>query len=81
MIHAFNERLASLYRSRNKEMPRKLRPITALILLVIASLLAKVGLVKLIMISAQSYAWFFLLMFVGPLLTVGVYRIVRAKEA
>ncbi len=80
VIHAFNERLASLYRARNREMPRKLRPITALVLLVIASLLAKVGLVQLIMISAQSYAWFFLLMFVGPLLTVGVYRIVRAGK-
>ena len=62
VIHAFNERLASLYRTRNQTMPRKLRPITAIILMVIASLLAKIGLVKLIMIAAQTYAWFFLVM-------------------
>ena len=45
--------------------------------MVIASLLAKIGLVKLIMIAAQTYAWFFLLMFLVPLLTVGIYRIVK----
>ena len=80
VIHAFNERLASLYRARNREMPRKLRPIAAVVLLIVASLLAKIGLVQLIMIAAQSFAWFFLLMFVGPLITVGVYRIVRASS-
>ena len=79
VIHAFNERLASLYRARNREMPQKLRPIAAVVLLVTASLLAKIGLVELIMIAAQSYAWFFLVMFVGPLLTVGVYRILRHR--
>ncbi|MFB3116443.1 MAG: hypothetical protein ACE1ZH_03115 [Gammaproteobacteria bacterium] len=77
VIHAFNERLASLYRTRNQTMPRKLRAITAITLMVIASLLAKIGLVKLIMIAAQTYAWFFLLMFLVPLLTVGIYRIVK----
>ena len=45
--------------------------------MVIASLLAKIGLVKLIMIAAQTYAWFFLVMFMVPLLTVGIYRIVK----
>jgi uncharacterized membrane protein YkvI len=54
-----------------------LGPITAITLMVIASLLAKIGLVKLIMIAAQTYAWFFLLMFLVPLLTVGIYRIVK----
>ena len=81
VIHAFNERLASLYRDRNREMPRKLRPMTALALMILASILAMVGLVNLIMFAAQSYAWFFLLMFVGPLLTVGVYRIVKGERA
>ena len=47
-------------------MPQRLRPITALILMLIASLLTKVGLVNLIMMAAQTYAWFFLLMFVVP---------------
>jgi uncharacterized membrane protein YkvI len=79
VIHAFNERLASLYRDKNRTMPRRLRPLMAFILMLIASLLAKVGLVKLIMIAAQTFAWFFLIAFVGPLLTVGIYRIIKAK--
>lgn len=79
VIHAFNERLASLYRARNREMPRKLRPMAAIGMMTVAALLSKIGLVGLIMLAAQSYAWFFLLMFVGPLVTVGVYRIVTNK--
>lgn len=81
VIHAFNERLASLYQERNKLMPRKLRPIMAVALMLIASLLAKIGLVELIMFAAKSYAWFFLVMFVVPLLTVGIYRIVKTDNA
>jgi uncharacterized membrane protein YkvI len=81
VIHAFNERLASLYRERNQTMPRKLRPLMAITLMVIASLLTKIGLVKLIMIAAQSFAWFFLLAFLLPLVTVGIYQIIKAKEA
>ena len=77
VIHSFNERLASLYRARNQEMPRKLRPVMALILMVIASLLTKIGLVALIMFAAKSFAWFFLLVFLVPLLTVGIRRISR----
>lgn len=79
VIHAFNERVASLYRERKRTMPRKIRPLTALTLMLIASLLTKVGLVELIMMAAKSFAWFFLLMFLLPLLTVGVYRIVKSK--
>jgi len=81
VIHSFNERLASLYRARNQAMPRKLRPIMALILMAIASLLTKIGLVALIMIAAKSFAWFFLLVFLAPLLTVGIYRIVKTGGA
>lgn len=79
VIHAFNERLASLYRSRETAMPKQLRPLTAISLMLIASLLAKIGLVELIMIAARSFAWFFLLAFVLPLLTVGTYKIVLRK--
>ena len=79
VIHAFNERLASLYRSRKQAMPKQLRPATAITLMVIASLLAKVGLVELIMIAAPKFAWFFLLAFLLPLISVGTYRIVKGK--
>ncbi|MFT5132395.1 MAG: putative membrane protein YkvI [Gammaproteobacteria bacterium] len=79
VIHAFNERVASLYRVRNQTMPRKIRPIMAIILMIIASLLTKIGLVDLIMIGVKYFAWFFLVIFLVPLLTVGIYRIVISK--
>jgi len=81
VIHSFNERLASLYRARNQAMPRTLRPIMAIVLMVVASLLTKIGLVALIMIAAKSFAWFFLLVFLVPLLTVGIRRIVKTGGA
>jgi uncharacterized membrane protein YkvI len=81
VIHAFNERLASLYRARNRVMPRRVRPIMALSLMVIASLLTKIGLVSLIMFAAKSFAWFFLLVFLVPLLTVGIVRIIKTGSA
>ena len=50
VIHAFNERLATVYSARNQAMPRKLRPVMAIILMVIASLLTKIGLVGLLIV-------------------------------
>ena len=77
VIHAFNERLASLYHSRNRDLPRALRPAVALALMVTAFALSKLGLVTLILISASTFAWFSLLVFMVPLLTVGVVKINR----
>ena len=79
VIHAFNERLASLYRSQKKTMPQKLRPLTAFVLMVIASLLSKLGLIELVLIGAKYFSWCFLLLFLAPLLSVGVYRIIKSK--
>ena len=79
VIHAFNERLASLYRSRKKTMPQKLRPLSAFVLMIIASLLSKLGLVELILIGAKYFSWCYLMLFLAPLLSVGVYRIVKSK--
>lgn len=80
VIHAFNERLASLYRSLRREMPRALRPAVALALMLIATLLARLGLVQLIRLSASTFAWFSLAVFLLPLLTIGVLKIRRARR-
>jgi len=81
VIHAFNERLASLYRSLNRDMPRALRPAVAVILMLAASLLSKLGLVKLILLSASTFAWFSVAVFLVPLYTVGIAKIRRAGKA
>jgi len=75
VIHAVNERLASLYRSHDRDLPRAMRPCVAVVLMVIASLLAKLGLVNLILLSAATFAWFSLIVFLLPLFTIGIAKI------
>lgn len=76
LIHGLNERIAGVYAEKNKIMPRTLRAAIALVVLLVSIFIADAfGIVALI---AQGYGWLtwgYMLAFVIPLLTVGVYRI------
>jgi uncharacterized membrane protein YkvI len=74
MIHAVNERINSVFVERGRTMPRLLRPSLAVVLLLVAFLLARFGLINLIAKGYGTVAWGFLLLFVVPVLTVGVYK-------
>jgi len=78
MIHAINERIASVYVERNTEMPRFLRPTIALALLVLGTLLARFGIVALIARGYGTLTWAFLVVFVIPVLTLGVWKLRNA---
>ena len=56
-------------------MPRSLRPVTALGLLVAGALLAQVGLIDLIAKGYGTLTWLFLFIFVIPVLTWGIWKI------
>jgi uncharacterized membrane protein YkvI len=75
LIHAVNERIAGVYREVGRAMPSVLRPVTALALLVAGSALAGFGLIGLIARGYGTLTWYFLAIFVIPILTWGVYRI------
>jgi len=75
LIHGMNERIAHVYQERGKAMPGLARPILALALLVAGTVLAGVGLVDLIASGYGTLTWVFLLVFVLPVLTLGVWRI------
>lgn len=75
MIHAVNERIAGVYEERARAMPRYLRPATALVLLILAAILARFGLIGLIAKGYGTITWFFLFIFVLPILTWGVWKI------
>ncbi len=75
LIHAVNERIAGAYRDKGREMPRILRPLTALALLVAGTALASFGLIELIAKGYGTLTWLFLIVFVIPILTWGIYRI------
>lgn len=81
MIHAVNERLAGHYEERGRRMPGYLRPAIALGLLVLGTVLARFGLIDLIAKGYGTLTWFFLVIFVIPILTLGVWKIGRAAEA
>jgi len=78
-IHGINERIDgwSIER-RGRAMSRTVRAGIALGCLVVCGALAQVGIVRLIAEGYGTLAYGFLVLFVGPLLTVGVFRIVRS---
>lgn len=75
LIHAVNERIAGVYRERGRSMPDYLRPVIALVLLVAGTALASFGLIGLIARGYGTLTWLFLLVYVIPILTWGLYMI------
>ena len=80
-IHAFNERIAGAYLERKFQMPPYLRPLVAVLLLAVASGFARFGLINLISQGYGTATWGVLLVYVVPVLTLGVRKIIRTKEA
>lgn len=77
-IHAVNERIYEVYSEKNKTMPRWLRPLVAVIALLISVFLAgEIGLIDLIAQGYGTLTWVFVLVFIVPLLTFGVRKIVQ----
>lgn len=78
MIHGVNERIDHTYRDDGREMPNWMRPVVALVILFVAVILADaIGLTTLIAEGYGTITWGFLLVFVLPVLTWGVWRIYR----
>jgi uncharacterized membrane protein YkvI len=75
MIHAFNERLATVYRERDSSMPASLRPKVAIGLLVLGAALSSAGLVDLIARGYGTLTWYFLAVFVLPVAILGPWRL------
>ena len=78
MIHGVNERLDHTFVERGAHMPRWMRPAIAVAILVTAVLVADaIGLTALVARGYGTITWGFLLVFVLPLLTYGVWLIRR----
>lgn len=82
MIHSVNERIASTLLEKGKQMPRLVRPVVAVSILLSALLLAsRFGLVALIAKGYGLLSLGFITVFVIPVLTIGVYKIVTADTS
>jgi uncharacterized membrane protein YkvI len=79
-VHAINERIAHAYRSRyQRELSERARLACAGVLLVVAIFLAdRFGLVTLIARGYRALAYIILAIYVLPLMTYGVWRLVRS---
>ena len=77
LIHGMNERIAHVFKERRIEIPRMARPTLAVGFLLAGTLLAGVGLVDLIARGYGTLTWVFLLVYVVPVLTLGLWRIIR----
>jgi len=80
LIHGMNERIAHAFKERKREMPPLARPTLAIGLLLAGTALAGVGLVDLIARGYGTLTWVFLLVYVVPVLTLGLWRITRPEE-
>lgn len=83
LVHAVNERISTSWTLRRGEaLPRSVRLLVAIVLLVGSIFLAThFGLIDLIAKGYGALAWVFLGIYVLPLLTVGVWRLIKHRRA
>jgi len=82
LIHGVNERLDQAFAEKSVRMPRWMRPAVALAILFIAVVLADaIGLTSLVAQGYGTITWGFLLVYVLPLLTYGIWLISRQSSA
>ena len=82
MIHGVNERLDQAFAEKSVRMPRWMRPAVALAILFVAVVLADaIGLTNLVAQGYGTITWGFLLIYVLPLLTYGLWLLSRRSPA
>lgn len=80
LIHSTNERINAVFEEKRRSMPRWLRPAVAVIALVVSIYLAgRIGLIDLIARGYGSLSWAFLVVYLLPLFTIGLYLILRKR--
>jgi len=80
MIHAVNERVAGVLEDRGRALTRWIRPAAAVAMLLAAAGLARFGLVALIARGYGTLTWAFLVVYVIPMLTLGVWKLRTAAR-
>lgn len=80
LIHAVNERLAHRFEELRRELPRWVRPLTAIAFLSLAALLSRFGIIDLIANGYGTITWVFIAVYVIPILTLGVWKVMTADS-
>ncbi len=79
LIFAVTDRFESSYRECGLTPPRALKPGLTAVLLLAGVCIASVGLTGLVESGYGTVSWAFLLVYVIPILTVGVWQLIRRK--
>ncbi|MGH8242428.1 MAG: hypothetical protein ACRETY_03665, partial [Steroidobacteraceae bacterium] len=78
LLHAINERVAGVYKEKARPMPRELRPVLAVAIMVISVYAASsIGLVDLIAKGYGYLTYAFIALLIVPVLTIGLWRLLR----
>jgi uncharacterized membrane protein YkvI len=81
ILHAVNERVDGTLRERGRSLPKMARAGIAVGYVSLSIFLAeRFGIIELIARGFTAMAWAFILSFAVPLMTVGLYRILRHRE-
>jgi uncharacterized membrane protein YkvI len=80
-IHSVNERIYTARRDKGKEFPRWQRPLVAFGLLCLGMSLSTLGLINLIAKGYGTISWGFFVVYVLPIATGGLIKIVREKRS
>ena len=80
LIHGVNERVATRFEERKKTLPTIARSLTAVGILMLAALIARVGLSDLIGVGYRTVTYGFWAVYLIPVLSVGVLLIVRRSR-
>jgi len=75
LIHAFNERISGLRKDQHAELARWVRPTVAVALLTVATFMSRFGLTDLIARGYGTLTIGFIVVYVVPVLTIGVWKI------
>lgn len=81
LIHAVNQRLASVLAETRRELPSFARPAIAAGLLLVGALLSRFGIVALVGRGYATLAWVFVFIYAVPVLTYGVWKIRMGDRA
>lgn len=81
MIHSVNERIQSALKARGKSLARWHRPLISTAMLLVALGFSTFGLINLIAKGYGAVSWGFLFVFILPVLTWGVVKIVKSKAS
>ncbi len=82
LLHSLNERVFHTAKERGRELPEYVRPILAVSVLVFAVFASsELGIVALIAKGYGILTWVFVIVFVIPVLTVGLARIISAYRS